>query len=346
MAQITITMAQAKPLVNDILRAGLVPMLSSSPGIGKSALGAEIAKDHNLFFVDERLASADPTDLNGFPMILNPGADRVKAGYVPMETFPIEGDPMVDKTRGWLLMLDEFNSAPLGVQTAAYKVILDKKVGKHKLHKNVAVIGAGNLATDMAIVNRLSTAMQSRLVHFQIVCCHEAWMLWADRVKIDHRVKSFINFKPELLHNFDPKHADVTFPCPRTWEFISKIIRPWADQIMKPKLPALTGTIGDGAGRTFFSYCQIFEQIPTFEEILADPKGVSFGEEPSMQYALSGMVGQRMEPKTADACIDFITRMSIDFQVATLRSSIARDPEVKKAENLRKWLAKNAEELL
>jgi hypothetical protein len=342
---ITVTMAEAKPLVQDILRAGLVPFLASSPGIGKSALGFEISTDYNLAFIDQRLSSSDPTDMNGFPMILNPGAERVKAGYVPMEFFPIEGDAIPKGKSGWCLMLDEFNSAPPTVQAAAYKVVLDKKVGSHNLHKKVAVIAAGNLATDKAYTNRLNTAMQSRLVHLEIICCEHAWMLWADTHDIDHRVKSFIKFKPELLHKFDPNHTDKTFPCPRTMEFISKLIKHWKD-IPAVKVPVLAGTIGVGAARTFWSYCQIFDKIPTIEEILGDPKNISFGNEPSMQHALAGLVGRHMKPSNANELIDFITRLSIEFQVTTLRSAIARDHTIKKAENVGKWISVNARELV
>ena len=355
MAQITITMLQAKPLVEDILKAGLVPMLLSSPGVGKSALGRDIAKAWNLYFVDERLSSADPTDMNGFPMILDPKAKRVKAGYIPMETFPIEGDPIPAKKwskegaalewfNGWLLMLDEFNSATQAVQAAAYKVVLDKMVGRHKLHKKVAIIGAGNLATDKAIVNRLSTAMQSRLVHLQIAVCEKAWMIWADKAKIDHRVKSFINFQPDLLHKFDPNHTDVTFPCPRTWEFTSKIIKPWKT-VPAPKMPILCGTIGDGAARNFFSYCKIFDQIPTLDQILANPASVSFGDEPSIHFALAGLVGHRMNANNADPLVNFITRLGIDFQVTALRSAIARDYKIRQEKNVAKWITQNSKEL-
>lgn len=61
-----------------------------------------------------RLAQCDPTDLLGFPTIVH---DR--AGYRPMETFPIEGDEVPAGYAGWLLFLDEFNSAPIAVQAAA-----------------------------------------------------------------------------------------------------------------------------------------------------------------------------------------------------------------------------------
>jgi hypothetical protein len=345
---ITVTIEEAYPLVMDILRPGLVPMLVSSPGIGKSDLARQIAKAENLELIDCRLSSADPTDLNGFPMIITKDKNvlaRLKAGYVPMDTFPVEGDEIPEGRRGWLLLLDELNSAPLTVQAAAYKLILDKMVGMYRLHKNVAIIAAGNLATDKAYVNKLGTAMQSRMSHLEIRVCPEAWMRWANTHDVDHRVKSFIKFKPALLHNFDPNHTDMTFACPRTWHFTSKIIKPMAT-IEITKLPVLAGTVGNGAGREFYSYTKIYGEIPTLEQILADPRRVPFGAEPSMHYALSGLVGYHMKPANADTLMQFLCRLDIDFQVVTLRTAIAKDAEVRKARSVSEWITKNVKELM
>jgi len=369
--QIEVTMAEAEPLIQDLLNVDLVPQLHSSPGIGKSALARKIARKNNLKLIDIRLSQADPADFNGFPFILHRESQNTKAGYVPMDQFPVEGDPLSVKTwkdennngvitrvpdtyyDGWLILFDEFNSAPLAVQAAAYKIILDKMVGMHNLHKRVRMMCAGNLVTDRAIVMRQSTAMQSRIIHLVIRVCNDAWRKWADEVKIDHRVKSFISFKPNLLHAFDPNHDDLTFPCPRTWEFISKIIAPMKEVLMV-KLPLLTGAVGDGAGREFFSYTKIYGEIPTLTEIIKDPENCHFGDDPSMQHALSGLIGFHMDGKNANQLCKFVQRLEIDFQALTFRAVLRREKafkirgamSIRKSTGLIKWLANNAEEIV
>ena len=345
-----VTMAEAPALVMDILAAGLVANLLSSPGVGKSNLAKQIAEGNNLELIDIRLSFYDPSDLNGFPFILDPKAQRVKAGYVPMVTFPTKDDPLPLDAKGkpmagWLILLDEFNSAPLTVQAAAYKLILDKMVGMHPLHKNVAMMTAGNLSTDKAIVNRLSTAMQSRLVSLVLRVCPTAWGIWADKEQIDHRIRSFIKFKPEMLHKFDANHHDLTYPCPRTWEFMHKLIRRMK-KITGDKIPLLTGTVGEGAGQEFFSYCQIFKSLCTIDQILADPEYVKFGNDPSVHYALSGLVAHHMDNNNAEDLMKFLIRLGIDFQVITLRSAIAKDHTLKNSKGVQKWIVKNADEML
>lgn len=108
--------SQASKMLASFIRAKLAPMLWGSPGIGKSGIVHEIAQQYNLKVIDLRLAQCDPTDLMGFPQI---DVARQKAGYLPMDTFPIKGEVIPEGYGGWLLFLDEANSAPKAVQAAA-----------------------------------------------------------------------------------------------------------------------------------------------------------------------------------------------------------------------------------
>lgn len=111
-----ITSSQAPHLLFSILKAGLVPMLEGSPGVGKSDIIKRVAEQNKLKVIDLRLAQCDPCDLNGFPTV---NKETGTASYVPMDTFPIESTPIPKGYKGWLLFLDECNSAPRAVQAAA-----------------------------------------------------------------------------------------------------------------------------------------------------------------------------------------------------------------------------------
>lgn len=205
-----VKISQAASIITKCILAKLVPMLVGSPGTGKSMIVHQIAKEYNLKVIDLRLSQCDPTDLLGMPSVMDN-----RAGYYPMNTFPIEGDVPPKGYNGWLLFLDEFNSAPPSVQAAAYKLVLDKMVGAYHLHKNVAIVCAGNLETDNAIVQPMSTALQSRLVHLELVVDAKEWVEWASSNEIHHHITSYINFKPGNLYTFSPNHSDNTYACPR-----------------------------------------------------------------------------------------------------------------------------------
>ena len=331
----------APELLMDVLKAQLVPMLVSSPGMGKSTIIRALAKAQNLKVIDLRLSQCDPSDLLGFPVV---NETRTKSGYVPMTTFPIEGDPLPKNHRGWLLLLDEFNSASRNVQAAAYKIVLDKQVGEHNLHPKVAIIAAGNLSTDKAIVNPMSTAMQSRLIHYELDMNHKDWTAWANSAQIDHRVISYINFKPDMLHKFDAQHDDATFPCPRTWEFVSRIIHTW-DSIPTNKVAAIAGAVGEGAAREFAMFVDIFKSLPTIAAILANPTGLPVPEEKSVQFAISGMITNNVNPVNIDKLITFVRRLPIEFFVITVQDILNRNRALIETPTIQKCMVDLSKEL-
>jgi hypothetical protein len=325
----SVNLNTAYDLVIDCFNARRVVELISSPGIGKSSLIKQVAKSMEFLVVDVRLSTIDPTELNGFPHVHEVNGRKV-ASFIPMDIFPVVGselpiNPDTDKPyKGWVLFLDEWNAAPNMVQAAAYKLILDRMVGMFELDDRCVMATAGNLSSDRALVSRLSTAMQSRVAHLAIRVCHDSFHAWADKNGIDHRVKSFLKFKPALLHRFVPDHDDLTFPCPRTWEFMSDILKPY-DPIPMSKLPLMAGIVGKGAARDYHAHTEVVGRLPTMSDIIRDPRNVHFDREPGIEWGLAGMVGANIKHNNAKECIDFLSRLGADHQVAALRSAIARD---------------------
>ena len=220
--------------VEACLIARLVPFIQSSPGCGKSSIVRQIAERNNLKLIDIRLSSLEPCDLQGLPFFQNG-----RAKFHPYEMFPLEDSPLPEGKDGWLLFLDEFNSASRAVQAASYRLVLDHEVGGHKLHERCVIACAGNKSSDNAIVNKLSTALLSRVVHINMEVNFEDWL---NNVAIpeqyDERIIAFLNMYPEKLMVFDPEKDDQTFACPRTWEFANKLIK---DKELKGYLPILLG---------------------------------------------------------------------------------------------------------
>jgi hypothetical protein len=337
------------------LRAKLVVMLQGQPGIGKSAIIQAIANKFNLLVVDIRLAQCDPTDLNGFPVIYdkvdNEGNVIKKiASYAPMSIFPVEGDPLPNNPEtgqpyaGWLLFFDEFNSAAKAVQAASYKIVLDHAIGQYKLHPLAFKICAGNLASDQAIVNRLSTAMQSRLIHLELVTDVAQWVNWASRNHLDHRVITYIENRPDNLHNFDPNHNDLTFACPRTWEFVSRIIK-GNKSPLDDYLSILSGTVSEAIAREFIVSTKIYKSIPTFADIHANPDTCEIPKDPSMCYAVAHLIAAHASPGNIEHILPYIKRLPIEFETITLQNICQREPAIADMECISEWMSTKGREI-
>ena len=272
-------------LIED-LKVGLTPMVASSPGMGKSDIIRSIAANFKLKVIDFRVSQCEPVDMQGYPGVV----DGRMTFHIP-EYFPIETDDIPEGYDGWLLFLDEFNSGNKQTEAAAYKLILDREVYKHKLH---------------------------------------------------HRIISLIKFKPEILHKFDPSTNELTFPCPRTWEFASKVItnKKAIDSITKTRL---AGTIGEGATVELATYADIYLNLPTIEEILKNPKsGWKVPKEPSEQYAVTTMLAHNSTRDNIDKIVVAINRLPTEMQIVTFRDIYKRAPKLKGHPIIKEWIASNS----
>lgn len=320
----------AKKHIPSLLAAKIVPFMHSSPGIGKSSVGHQIAKAYNLLFIDLRLSDRDPSDMNGLPQFVDN-----KAQFVPFSTFPLRGEELPEGYSGWLIMLDEFNSASHATQAAAYKLVLDRMVGEYHLHDKVVMIAAGNLEDDNAIVNPMSSALISRFAHFYIELNNDEWSEWAAKAKIDTRITSFLNFKTSQLYTFK---SDVSTPyaCPRTWEMVHKVIKN-IPTITREHTVLLASLIGEGAAREFISFLQHYTNIPTYAEIVANPTTVKMDNNIGTQWAVMGMVCGNITEDTIDPACIYLQRMAMEMQVCALREVKGRNPELLGTAAFRKW---------
>lgn len=335
----TVNTLTAKENIVVALKAGVVPMLTGSPGCGKSDIIKEVAEELGLYVIDHRLSTSDPTDLTGMPTIVD-GEGK----FLPFNLFPIESTPIPEGYNGFLLFLDEMNSAPISVQAAAYKLVLDRQVGQHNLHPRCVCVAAGNLSTDGAIVNDLGTAMQSRMVHLELEVNSDLWLDWAHSAGVDSRVTSFINYAPEKLHMFDPNHNDKTFACPRTWSFMSRILKVIGNDLSYSNLPILEGTVG-AVSREFLSFCDLEKDLPTLEEIIKDPKNAEVPKEPGTQYFVCGVLSNKADESNVAKLMQYIERLPIEFQLVSIKDMIRRNNKMRKNLIVSEWIKANSKEL-
>jgi hypothetical protein len=342
---ITVTVSKAKEMVASYLKAGLVPFIKGSPGIGKSWIIQELADKYNLQLIDLRLAQCDPTDLLGFPCI---NKETNKASYVPMSTFPLQGDPLPKGKSGWLLFLDEFNSADRSVQKGGYKLIHDRKMDQTPLHPKLAIVCAGNLDTDNAIVEELSTALQSRLCHIRVVSDLDSFIEFAINNDIDGRIISFVRFKPDCLNTFDPdsESEEDTYACERTWHYVDRLLKSGIDINSLDALPLISGTISEGVARMFVAHSKIYKDLPTVAQIIANPKTVAVPEDPGILWALTGSIAQHANKTNLADLMVYTERMAKEFQVVGIRELLVRHKELKSHAAISKWVTENQTDLL
>lgn len=329
----TCTPRQARKAIVDCVQAGLVPFVKSSPGVGKSTLMRGVNDQFNLHMIDHRLSTSAPEDLSGLPTFVNG-----MATFAPFDLFPIESTPLPDGKDGWMIFLDEANSGTKMVQAACYKLILDKMVGQHKLHPNVIITMAGNLATDRALVNPLSTAMQSRVIHIKMVANLIEWMEdVAFAQGYDERIIAYMNhIGLDALMNFRPDHQDETFACPRTWEFMQRLIAGKEFKLhssgaydMEANAQLYAGAIGPGIAADFIQFTKVFHEIVKIEDVIRDPTNAPIPASNQANFALICHLGNRVTEATFDRVSTYVNRLGLTYRILFFRTVKSRLPSVR-----------------
>ncbi|BCS88114.1 AAA family ATPase [Pseudodesulfovibrio sediminis] len=301
------------------------------PGVGKSQVVAQVAHDLGVELTDVRAVLLDPVDLRGLPSV-----KEGVAHWAPPSFLPTEGEGV--------LFLDELNAAPPLVQAACYQLVLDRKVGEYTLPKGWTVIAAGNRESDRAVTHRMPSALANRFVHLDFAVDVESWLTWAEEKDLHEEVRAFIRFRPNLLHNFDPKKNEKAFPSPRSWEFAAGIVAMETDQELE--LSLLKGTVGPGAAAEFAGFSRMFKQLPDPDAVINHPSTANVPEEPATLYALCEALAKMAGEETADSIVTYASRLPSEFGVLLVRDAVKNHRGVVESPAFSHWATANSTVLL
>ncbi|MCJ2163372.1 MULTISPECIES: MoxR family ATPase [unclassified Pseudodesulfovibrio] len=305
--------------------------LWGAPGVGKSQVVAQVAGDLGLELIDIRAVLLDPVDLRGLPSVKGDVAH-----WNPPSFLPTGGEGV--------LFLDELNAAPPLVQAACYQLVLDRKVGEYMLPDGWTVIAAGNRETDRAVTHRMPSALANRFVHLDFSVDVNTWLEWAEGMEFPEEILAFIRFRPNLLHDFEPKKNEKAFPSPRSWEFAARIIASTPDPDVE--LSLLKGTIGPGAAAEFAGFSRMFRQLPDPDAVINHPTTAVIPEEPATLYALCEALAKRAGDKTADSIITYASRLPSEFGVLLVRDAVKTHRPVVESPAFSCWATANSDVLL
>jgi hypothetical protein len=269
------------------------------PGIGKSELVEGIASELGGLMIDLRLGQMEPTDIRGIPFY---NKESGKMEWAPPVELPdaetASQYPIV------VLFMDELNSAPPSVQSAAYQLILNRRIGKYVLPDNVVMVAAGNRESDKGVTYRMPTPLANRFIHQEMKVDFAAYQEWAVQNRIHKDVVGYLSFAKQDLYDFDAKSSSRAFATPRSWTFVSELLND--ESVDDDTLTNLVaGTIGEGLAVKFMAHRKIASRMPNPVDILRGKvkdlqvKEVSamYSLVISMCYELKAAVENKMDTK-------------------------------------------------
>lgn len=286
--------------MRSLIDSKIPTFLWGAPGIGKSSIIKQLAREKGVECIDLRLSLMDPTDLKGIPFYER---DSHSALWAPPSFLPREGEG--------ILFLDELNSAAPAVQASAYQLILDRRVGEYELPEGWAIVAAGNREGDRGVVYRLPSPLANRFVHIEMEVSADDWRMWAIGCGIDPRVVAYIAFKNSALFGFDPLKNERSFPTPRSWEAVHTILKSTLPK--KLWLEAISGAVGSDAAVDFLGFVQVMDKLPDIEAILQGQSS-EVSEDLSTLYALSSALVSRLLLAPSDEAVSNVLRYSLHLK--------------------------------
>ena len=166
-----------------------------------------------------------------------------------------------------VLFLDELNSAAPSVQAAAYQLILNRRIGKYVLPKNVVMVAAGNRESDKGVTFRMPSPLSNRFIHMELRVDFESWQTWAVNNKIHKDVVGYLSFAKQDLFDFDPRSSTRSFATPRSWVFVSELLDD-DDGMDSGTVDLISGAVGEGLAVKFMAPRKVAGQMPDPVEVL------------------------------------------------------------------------------
>lgn len=254
---VPVTPGKLLPCLTALWELKMPAFLHGAPGIGKSSIVRDFAREHGLDLKIVMLSQIEAVDLRGLPALDH--ETRRTTWYTP-EFLPRDGQG--------ILFLDELSAAEPRLQVAAYQLILDRRVGEYILPEGWWVVGAGNAPDEGAIAYDMGTALADRLVHFKVVPDPKEWIRWGQAHNIAPEVLTFIQVKPDFLEGNQLQQANgqLIGPTPRSWERVSMVLSQATERASREII--LSGIVGEAAAAEFFHVVEEMRDLPPIETLL------------------------------------------------------------------------------
>jgi len=324
----TTTLEQARTIIEHQLQlrwtqpalANSLPplMLWGAPGVGKSTLIRQLCEQHQIDFVDIRLAQREPVDLRGLPV-----AREDAVHWLLSSEWPRDPD-----SRG-IILFDELTAADRTLQVAAYELILDRRLGDlYQVPDGWMICAAGNRGEDRAVALTLSSALANRFCHLALEPCLQTWLTWAREQQLAPAVSAFLRLRP---HCFFDMAGDLErgWPSPRSWERVALLVQHRQGLDEEALKLMIHGLIGEGAATEFLGFMHWADALPDVAALLRGEVDITLPTRADQLHVLCSALAHHLwQDSVADqgqrlrVFLRVTARMSTDFATMAMMEAL------------------------
>lgn len=319
-------------------RAGIKrPLLvESSPGLGKTQIAAQAAKELKVGFKVIHAPLLQPEDY-GLPVI---SKDKSTVDFVvSYDKFPLEGS---DCEETGIFLIDEISQADNSAQKILTNLVHEREIHGKKLKAGWYIVATGNRQVDRAGANRILGHLGNRVTRLTLEASLDDWTQWALSNDVKPEVIAFIRFRPDLLTAYDAnKEAS---PTPRAW--VDGVSDCLGTIDSADEFESFKGDVGEGSAAEFLGFLKIFRNLPSPDSILLDPKKSKVPTDPATLYALCGALAHKSTTGNFDRALTYIRRLPPEFSVLFIRDATGRNQDLLTTKTYIDWASKEGSDLL
>ena len=307
--------------------------IEGSPGGGKTTIVQEVAKELDIPYIERHMPTMLVEDF-GIPMVMG---DNETLSYKLPDWFPVKGK---SPDKG-ILCFDDRNQANADLQKVLANICQARNLHGVPLPDGWMVISTGNKQSDRAGANRVLSHLRNRETVVELETHLDDWSSWAIDNNVKPEVISFIRFRPNLLHDFDPQRDQNA--TPRSWvEGVSDVLGVVSSDA---EYECFKGAVGEGPAAEFVGYLRIFRKLPNPDNILLNPTTADVPSDPATLYALSGAIAQRSTVANFERVCTYAERMPPEFSVLTVSYAARKNPDLANTQAFNKWAIAHQEVL-
>lgn len=307
--------------------------IEGSPGIGKTEVAKQAAAQLGIGCMVIHAPLLQPEDY-GFPVI---SADKTDVKFiVSKDKFPVVGSNCPDQG---ILVIDELPQADASCQKILRNLILEREIHGQRLKDGWFIVTTGNRVSDRAGANKLLTHLSNVLTRVNLDVSVDDWVAWALDNNVAPEVIQFIRFKSDDFNRPNP-NSDEAYPTPRAW--VQGVSRQLSISDVSYELEAYAGDVGEAAATNFISFLKVYRDLPSIDEIVANPDKAPVPTDISTLYALTGTLVIKTDANNFSHLMRYVSRITgktADFQVMYVRDVLTRNPKLKTHKEIIKFFS-------
>ena len=305
--------------------------LTSAPGAGKTSVTQQVAADLGMKYIHVHMPTCVVEDF-GVPDM---GTTEDTFVYKLPERWK------VDPETPTLINMDDRGQCDTSLQKVVANVIDARELHGHAFPENVAFVSSGNRMEDRAGANRVLSHLADRETELEFDVHLDDWCEWAISEGVHPSIISFLRFRPNLLHDFDPQRPKN--PTPRSWEkgvsSILGVVSPEAEY------DCFKGAIGEGAAAEFVGFRKIEQGLPDIDALLMNPDSATVPEDAATLYAISGAIAHRVTNASFGKAVRFANRMPQEFGALMVSYACRKDEALSSTQAFKDWALANQDVL-